>query len=174
MRYFTYLIVYLMIQVLTWIITPLLPLFKESRWGLIDNASRAGIEPRLPLWLSWFDTPDNSLLGDNNWVKSHTKATYWTMVAWLYRNSLYGFKWSVLAAPAGLQKEFDGNRSINYIGPVFGALRVKAGRYWQWKKVIQINDAWCAVLNFGWLLDDDGAGRPLFMFSPRLKRIIFS
>src|SRR5690348_11755674 len=84
MRYFLYLSIYLVMQVFAWVVTPALPLFARPRWGLIDNANRAGIEPRLPLWLAWFDTPDNSLLGDNKWVIGHPKATYWTMVAWLY------------------------------------------------------------------------------------------
>lgn len=172
MRYFTYLVVYLVFQVFAWIITPLLPLFNESRLGPIDNANQVGIEPRLPRWLAWFDTPDNSLLGDNTWKQIHTNS-YWSIVAWLYRNSLYGFKWTVLAASINTGRIFDGNTQINYKGPIFGTLKVTCGKYWQLKTVIpsKIFSGKCWVLNFGWLLDDVNQQKALFMFSPRLKRI---
>lgn len=180
MRYFTYLVVYLVFQVFTWIVTPLLPLFKESRWGLIDNASRAGIEPRLPLWLSWFDTPDNSLLGDNKWVTSHTKATYWTMVAWLYRNSLYGFKWSVLACRVDYPNLliWSGDPLVNRNNGItgkFSALRNVGSDYWQWKYVRKLVGDWGIMLNFGWQLNEfvgsRKTGNALFQFSPRVCKI---
>lgn len=172
LRYITYLCVYLVVQILTYIITPLLPIFTERREGWCDNANVWCEAPRLPRWLSWFDTPDNSLKGDKNFAEEH-EDTYLSRVIWLYRNSLYGFKWTVLAAPVDTDRVFTGNTKINYKGPVFGKLTVSCGDYWQFKIVTpsKIFKNYCWVLNFGWLLDDVDQQKALFMFSPRLKRI---
>lgn len=180
MRYFLYLSIYLVMQIIAWAITPALPLFARPRWGLIDNANRAGIEPRLPLWLAWFDTPDNSLFGDNKWMISHPKATHWTMVAWLYRNSLYGFKWTTLACRVDYPNllVWEGNPLVNRNNGVTG--RFKAWRnvgsdYWQWKYVKKLVGDWGLMLNFGWQLDEFVSskkhGNALFQFSPRFVKI---
>lgn len=169
MRYFLYLLLYLPVQVLTYLITPLLPLFAVQRLGKLDNANAYRREPRLPLWLSYFDTPDNSLLGDSRWMANHSGG-YWSKVSWLYRNSLYGFKWSVLAAPILPEaQEISGNKLINHHTPLYGTLRIKQGSYWQYKSVNPFMGR-ILVLNFGWLLDDTSQKKALFMFSPRLKR----
>ena len=55
----------------------------------------ASKEGWLPNWLWWFQTPDNSLDGDNGW-KAQTKPGYLTRVRWLWRNSMYGFAIGVL------------------------------------------------------------------------------
>lgn len=169
MRWLLYLLLYLPLQVLTYLITPLLPLFKVDAFGACDNNAYRQTQPRLPIWLSWFDTPDNSLLGDSRWMADHSGG-YWSMVCWLYRNSLYGFKWSVLAAPVLPEaQEISGNKLINYHTPLYGTLRIKQGSYWQYKSVKPFMGR-ILVLNFGWLLDDISQKKALFMFSPRLKR----
>jgi hypothetical protein len=90
----------------------LLAFFPRDRLGAIDNNSDTGIEPRLPLRLSWFDTIDNSLLGDGAWKrmeKGHwpwrEKFAKWPRLqawlgrtGWLMRNPAYGFERSVLSA----------------------------------------------------------------------------
>ena len=48
-----------------YILAPVLPLFAEQRDGWLDNGSIWGMGPRLPTWLNWFMTPDNSLDGDS-------------------------------------------------------------------------------------------------------------
>lgn len=175
MRYVIYLLVSLFMQILSWMLTIVLPIFQKDRWGWSDNGSLRMLEPRLPSWLAWFDTPDNSLLGDSRWAANHSGG-YWSMVGWLYRNSLYGFKWTVLGAPITSGRIFDGNVHINYVGPVYGTLRVTSGKYWQWKKVTpsKLFKGYCWVLNFGWLLDDPNKDVALFMFSPRIKRIKYA
>ena len=58
----------------------------------------------LPRYLSWFQTPDNSLDGDGGWQREHrpfkvqdTKfKQWWNRTRWLYRNSMYGFAIDVL------------------------------------------------------------------------------
>jgi hypothetical protein len=58
----------------------------------------------LPTWLWWFQTPDNSLDGDSGWKSEHLWFKdnnigfhrYINRVRWLWRNSMHGFKHSVL------------------------------------------------------------------------------
>lgn len=145
MRYLLYIILYVPIQVLTYSITPLLPLVSEYRIGWCNNNHYLAESHRLPVWLSWFDTPDNSLCGDQKWEQTHD-CGYWSKVAWLYRNSLYGFKWTVLSLPAGHPDA------------------------WQWHKKFYFKHFYLD-LNFGWMLDNIETGRAMFHFSPRLKRI---
>jgi len=172
LKYIIYLILYILIQLITYIVTPILPLFSINRLGWSNNHSIQVIEPRLPTWLSWFDTPDNSLLGDENFHRLNPDS-YWSRVKWLYRNSLYGFKWNAIGARIDAGRIFEGSTKVNYVGPVYGTLRVSCGKYWQWKKVTpsKIFKGRCWVLNFGWLLDDPNQETALWMFSPRLKRI---
>lgn len=174
MRWPLYLIVSLVMQLVAWVITPVLPLFKVSRVGSFDNNSQTKDAWRLPLWLSWFDTTDNGLCGDWNFIHKHFPCTHWSMVGWLYRNSLYGFKWSVLAAPPSSSPvEITGNKLINYKGPVFGTMFCKSEQYWQWKVVKPLFKNYCVILNFGWLIEDGRKEPSLFMFSPRVKRVIY-
>jgi hypothetical protein len=98
-RYLTYLATYLVMLVVAVIVTPVLPAFKQWRIGGWNNDEMQATGWRLPVWLAWFDTPDNALTGDEAFSKAHPNGTYMDMVAWLYRNPLYGFKWSVLGYP---------------------------------------------------------------------------
>jgi len=148
LRYLLTLAAYLPVQVITYLITPLLPLFSVSRLGQLNNNTAGGFGPRLPVWLSWFDTPDNSLCGDQRWEQTHD-CSYWSKVAWLYRNSLYGFKWSVLSLPAGHPDAWQWHRKYYF------------GKYY-------------LDLNFGWMLDNIENGRAMFHFSPRLKRNLWT
>lgn len=170
MYWFYCFMLYIPIQFFAYLLTPILPLFKVEAFGACDNNSYRQTQPRLPVWLSWFDTPDNSLFGDATFQLTHPD-TYLSKVIWLYRNSLYGFKWGVIAATINSDRYFDGNPKINHKGPTYGTLRVSYGKYWQWKKVCPAFGPYCWVLNFGWLLDDINQQKALFMFSPRLKRI---
>ena len=170
MRWALYLLISLVLQVVVWVITPALPLFAVQRLGFSDNASRLSTDPRLPLWLAWFDTPDNSLLGDSRWRAEHSGG-YWSMVGWLYRNSLYGFKWTVLAMDVQDTQIIVGNPDIGYQRSRFGILRIRQPNgAWQFKIVKPILGK-IFEGNFGWLLDDTTKQRALFMFSPRIKGI---
>jgi hypothetical protein len=60
------------------------------------------------------------------------------MVKWLYRNSLYGFKWTVLALDEGDPGAWQFKRECKYI--------------------------W---LNLGWMLDNPEQGKLMFQFSIR-------
>lgn len=85
-----YLPVNLFVTLIAWILAPILPLFaSDDGW--------------LPKYLWWFQTPDNSIDGDNafNTPSKHPYITkmprYWRRVFWLIRNPSYGFNWTVLA-----------------------------------------------------------------------------
>lgn len=169
MRYLLTLAAYLPVQLIAYLLTPLLPAFAENRSGWLDNGNLWGVGPRLPKWLAWFDTPDNDLLGDPRWLQNHPNGTYWNKVAWLYRNSLYGFKWTVLARDIEAVRWFSGNPNIGYQGSRFGAFRIKQPNgAWQYKVVRPLFGK-VFEGNFGWLLDDQSKKRALFMLSPRLK-----
>jgi len=148
LRYLLYLIVYIPLQIITYVITPLLPMFAINRSGWSNNKEYEEIAPRLPPWLSWFDTPDNSLLGDNNWFNNH-KNNYLSKVMWLYRNSLYGFKWSVLAAPMTSKVIRYGAESLDYHTAKYGWQYLKMNSYWQFKYVKPFMNK-IIVLNIGW------------------------
>ncbi len=73
-------------------LTPIIVLFAQD-------------DGHLPSWLYYFDTPDNTIDGDNGW-KNETRPIknennrfkrYINRVFWLWRNSLYGFNRSILA-----------------------------------------------------------------------------
>lgn len=169
MRWLLYLLLYIPVQLFTYLITPLLPVFKVDAFGVCDNNSYRQTQPRLPIWLSWFDTPDNSLLGDSRWAADHSGG-YRSMVCWLYRNSLYGFKWSVLAMPIQTGRVVEGFTDIDYHTGVHGSFSIRqANGAWQYKSVKPFMGR-ILVLNFGWLLDDTSQKKALFMFSPRFKR----
>jgi len=171
LRWLICLVALFVMSLLALVLTPVLPLFARSRMGPVDNNHGQAKEPRLPVWLAWFDTPDNSLLGDPGWRATHNGG-YWSQVAWLYRNSLYGFKWGPIAAPMGAERHIHGDPSINRNNGHYGILRISMGPYWQWKCVKPIGrSGYCWMINLGWMLDDAGQQRALFMFSPRLVRL---
>lgn len=95
-----YFIIYLIMLCVAVVVTPLLPFFTEYRLGGINNDECRGLQPKLIKELSWFDTPDNSLWGDDAHKVRNPQYTNWlSIVIWLYRNPLYGFKWNVLGCP---------------------------------------------------------------------------
>ena len=73
---------------LAFMLAPALPAFAKDGW--------------LPRCLSWFQTPDNSLDGDEGWLTHLTWITnrYVRQVLWLCRNPAYGFDFQVLGSRA--------------------------------------------------------------------------
>lgn len=186
MRYLLLLCIYIPFYLLAMLLAPVLPLFAQLRDGPVDNNNGYGVEPRLPIWLSWFDTSyDNSLWGDHGWRTKHCPKywnTYWGMVLWLWRNPAAGFCWSVLSYPIDLAETFTISDSGNGLNVDKGQ-----GKY-GWYYIESSSDAfsfrWCKkvgtkVLSFeaGWLLDvyikDQSAiikqPRATFQFQPQIK-----
>ena len=91
--------------VLTYPLAFILPIFSKGEYGWINNATAKATEPRLFSWLSWFQTPDNSLWGDDGF-KVNFPPCWWSEVHWLWRNPFYGFA----------VKTFDGSTGMSYSG----------------------------------------------------------
>lgn len=135
-------------------------------------------ENKLPKWLSYFDTPDNYLDGDDGYKNEHAPykgvgrvgwERYANRVMWLWRNPAYGLDWTVLAfkPEQGCTLKVLGTRTIdgkkvhdnvalvtgnlNYDGWFAAKLTNPDGSYiWQ----LYITHHWNATkttkLNFGW------------------------
>lgn len=169
MRYALYLVLSLIAHGIAFALSPVLPWFAEQRLGALNNASLLGVGPRLPIWLAWFDTPDNSLDGDSRFLKLNGRG-YWQKVRWLYRNRVYGFNWTVLSAKVEKERTVTGDPNIGYQGSRFGTLKIaQPNGAWQYKIVTPLFGR-VFEGNFGWLLDDTSKQRALFMFSPRIKK----
>ena len=165
--------------ILTLISLPLsiiFPLFAIQKDGWLDNHSIWGIGPRLPTWLNWFMTPDNSLDGDGTFQQINGKS-YLAKVKWLLRNPAYSFALQYLNNPDKTQvfgdktiKDNDNAKS--------GWLFVHANGLFQFTTVIPIGFSRCIYCNFGWnirgLVDVNVNPKPqewqaTFVFSPRLS-----
>jgi len=91
--------------VLTFPLAFVIVLFKENKEGWLNNGTAWGNGPRLKKWLSWFQTPDNSLDGDAGFIAKHNPC-WWSKVQWLWRNPFYGFA----------VKYLHGTDGISYLG----------------------------------------------------------
>lgn len=170
---------YLAIFVGGWLLSPVWALFGRMQYGKVNNASAFAIEPRLPHWLKWLATPDNSLWGDDGWRNKHCP-DYWGgyigMVGWLYRNAGYGLAWGPLAYYPGTLTVYNptgdltitngdetraGRAGWYLIKTSDGAFEY--GRVWQIPKA----PAWCIKFRFGWILN--GSGPCLYCCSIRPK-----
>ena len=171
------------------LLAPVLPLFAKMRDGPVDNNNGYGVEPRLPKWLSWFDTSyDNSLWGDHGWKTKHCPEfwnTYLGMVLWLWRNPAAGFCWQVLAANIDLSEEFiltdSGNgMNVDKGQGTFGWFKITASSgYFQYRVVKKLwgDKAW--TFECGWLLDNYMKDREarvkhpraVFQFQPQIRTV---
>lgn len=121
----------------------------------------ASKEGWLPRWLWWFQTPDNSLDGDEGW-KERGKPGYLSRVRWLWRNSMYGFAIGVLGAGLG-----NADRVVTTGDPKVSNRPLREGlvirRVYRGSKVIYFQwyyvKAWlstrCIRINLGWKLWGD-------------------
>lgn len=91
----------------------------------------------LPRWLSWFQTWDNPLEGDESWInrKSPFPNTttglkgWWNKACWLWRNSCYGFSKDVLGASALRGAVVYSNNPLSMSNLNIGDRNGKAGSY---------------------------------------------
>lgn len=156
MKWFSYLLVFLLAVVVSVLLAPLLPLFAVMSYGACGNGSYSAVEPRLPRWLRWFDNPDNSLWGDLGWQKSHCPnyyGCYLGMVLWLWRNKAGRVKYDLLAVVPPEPVQYTGTVGIDSEPYQSGKLVCRSGPYWQWKWVSKPIGSRCLLLSFGWLLD---------------------
>jgi len=131
--------------ILTFPLALILPLFATKQMGWVNNATEQAIGPRLPKWLSWFQTWDNSLDGDKTFQQLFPEKNWWTRVHWLWRNPFYGF--AVV--------EFDGSTGMSYSGDLhcdethYGHILVKGHGLFQWVYTKKLGSK-TLYLNFGW------------------------
>lgn len=175
--------VMLVVTALTFPLAFVLPFFAEEREGWNDNGAYKDWGWYLPKWLNWFQTPDNSLDGDEGWRVEHWQwrfklpvvlATYAGRVGWLWRNPGYGFGVVYLQSfEHNIERTYTGNPQVNDSPGVEGYCFVRARNLFQlvWAKRISANK--CIYCNFGWnikgLLDGKTEHTATFAFSPRIS-----
>lgn len=162
----------IVLTVLALIFAPILPLFASSQYGYINNGSATGFGPRLPAWLGWAQTWDNSLWGDQTFYAANGP-TYLAMVKWQWRNPMPCFAMKTLNDAAftikGNNAVTDGSKGVA------GSVLVKASGLFQWVWIWAIpGTSRCIYLNFGWNVRalTMGATCPYhatFSFSPRIS-----
>ena len=159
------------------IIAPILPLFATNEMGWCDNHRYQGIGPRLPTWLNWFMTPDNSLDGDYSFEQINGRS-YWAKIKWLWRNPAYAFALETLFVP--YETSVSGDKTIkDNDNAKEGWCLVHANGLFQFTYVKRIfSSSRCIYVNLGWnirgLVDDNVMPKPLnwqatFVFSPRIS-----
>ena len=167
----------LIITLIAVLLAPILPLFGKHELGWCDNHSFKGFEPRLPKWLNWFMTPDNSLYGDATFAAINGIG-YLAKVKWLLRNPAYSFGLRYLTNPYLTQVWGDKTIKDNDNAKE-GWCFVKANGLFQFTLVKRIlSSDRCIYVNLGWnvrgLVDDNVYIKPnpwqaTFVFSPRIS-----
>ena len=158
MYWFCALPLLLLAELIAIVLAPILPLFAK--------------DGRLPAWLDWFQTPDNSLYGDaGHQARWAGRPLYLQQMMWLMRNRAYGLKLGPFGAdprPYRLYGTADiGNRNSYKRGWFF---ILNDYGFWYFKCVFPITQSYCLQLAFGWQLDAPMLGRHIYMFSPRITR----
>jgi len=166
--------------VLTYPLAFIFALLWHDDIGWSNNATAWSNGPRLYKFLSWFQTPDNSLNGDIGF-QALFPPCWWSKVHWLWRNPFYGF----------CVKYFDGSTGMSYSGNLDcsptkpGHILVKGHGLWQYVlykpmlgKTLYLNFGWNikALVDPGYITPDQWhnnsaviANYPAtFAFSPRL------
>lgn len=173
----------LVISALTFPLAFVLPFFAVERQGVIDNGTGWGWGKYLPNWLSWFQTPDNSLDGDYGWKTEHWQwrfrlpaaiCTYVGIIGWLGRNPGYGFGVVRFDSAVPVAATYTGRQSVNDSPGVEGWCLVHAGGLFQLVLVKRISAAKCIYCNFGWnikglITDPRERYTATFAFSPRIS-----
>jgi hypothetical protein len=164
-------------NILALVLAPVLPLFATNSYGWNDNHSKQGFGPRLPTWLNWFMTPDNSLDGDATFELINGRG-YLAQVKWLLRNPLYAFAVKYPTIP--YYTTVAGDKTIkDNDGAKEGWCFVTANGLFQFRYVKRIGSSnRCVLVNLGWnimaLVDDNVTVKPdvyqaTFVFSPRIS-----
>ncbi len=177
MIYFLYALLVPISLLLTLLALPLsliLPMFATLRNGWCDNHSYENIEPRLPIWLNWFMTPDNSLYGDYTFCRLNGVG-YWSMVKWLLRNPAYAFALRYINTIENKPVLY-GNDSIkDNDNAVAGWCFVKCAGLFQFTWVQPIGFSRCIYCVFGWNIrgtlhqNPSAQYQATFAFSPRIS-----
>lgn len=129
----------------TYIFAPIIAIFVVKRNGYLDNNTKYGQGYYLVNWLSWFQTPDNSIDGDEGWRIEHWQwrfklpsflATYVGRIGWLWRNTAYGYGLISTANLLNQDISENGNTEISFGKSVEGSFTIICGDYFQKRKVV--------------------------------------
>jgi hypothetical protein len=174
--YFVFIPLNLLLTLIAVVLAPVLPMLATAQEGWLDNHAKWGFGPRLPTWLSWFQTPDNSLDGDATFEQLNG-ISYWAKVKWLWRNPCYAFAIRYLNNPYYTQVSGDKTIKDNDNAKA-GWCLVHANGLFQFTLVAPIGFSRCFYCNLGWnvraLVDDNVQPKPdpyqaTFVFSPRIS-----
>ena len=166
----------LLLTLIAVVLAPVLPMLATAQEGWLNNHAKWGFGPRLPTWLSWFQTPDNSLDGDATFEQLNG-ISYWAKVKWLWRNPCYAFAIRYLNNPYYTQVSGDKTIKDNDNAKA-GWCLVHANGLFQFTFVAPIGFSRCFYCNLGWnvrgLVDDNVQPKPdpyqaTFVFSPRIS-----
>lgn len=164
-----YLPLWAFVNLFAYVFAPVLVFCARPEEGFCDNASAMRIEPRLPWYLSYCQTPDNSLLGDSAWCGMEAGHWPWRakladwphlqsylgMLGWLWRNPAYGLELGPLGAKI---KPYD---QIEYLGNpqikdgdqgVAGYCLTFVGDYWGLVLICPLWSGLCLHQELGWKL----------------------
>lgn len=178
-------VVYSFIKLFFWILTQMIATWLAKRYefrlGPVNNSDTVlgmVVEPRLPMYLNWFMTPDNSLWGDDGWKSKHSVdlgldyKSIDGMAAWLKRNACYQLSWGPLGGRIEEDTTFTstGNLNIDDSTGTIGVCSVKASNgLFQYKKVAYL--PWSKdrgfMFTYGWLLDSYVKDKNLFVMEPK-------
>lgn len=148
-----------LVGVLKYPLALIAPLFARPLYGAIENNNGKAVEPRLPDWLSWFGTDDNSLYGDTGHkLRVGDYKSYFGMVQWLWRNGFHGFNYRVIGCPAMPMPE-------RQPGEYFWK---REDGYWLYRRFIPVGSK-TLELFVGWNLYGVVHGRCKYVCSARIK-----
>jgi hypothetical protein len=156
-----YVVASLVVTILAYVLSPILPAFAKDGY--------------LPGWLSWFQTPDNSLYGDNGWQRIHRindYTSYAAQSAWIRRNPGQGFDMLLrakidLSAPV---KVYGDLRVSDGWTPKGGVLLVTGSGYFHLTIIVPIGNEKCLLSSHGWRLRGIAEGYP----SEMCKQFVFT
>jgi hypothetical protein len=140
MRYFILAPPSILFTILAAILSPVLALFVQ------ENG-------QLPVWLKWFDTPDNSTYGDQAYRDNQMKGVtskWWIATCWLARNPAYGFDQLIGAKiPEGFIYSSGGDELTGNTPLHEGWVYRRCDKYWQFYLVKKLTKTKCLKLNLG-------------------------
>ena len=176
--------VMIVVTVATFPLAFILPFFATMQDGLINNGTGFGLGPRLPKWLNLFQTPDNSLEGDEGWRIEHAQwrfklpkplCVYVGMVGWLWRNPGYGVGCETMEDfENNLEATYTGNPQVNDSPLVEGYCLVRARDLFQLVWCKKITETKCLYFVFGWNIkgligSEQKTHIATYAFSPRVS-----
>ena len=165
----------LFFTVTAWALGWLWAFFAFNTYGPVANANGFGSEPRLPRCLSYYQTPDNSLLGDGAWQRCEPAHWAWRTgfawfpllyrylgrVGWIMRNPAQGYDTLICAHISPDCRVEASPDSVLTVQdkPKYqpGVLRITAtnpdgSSYWARYSVSRSFAGFCWLTKFGWEL----------------------